>query len=486
MPKLYTAEQIRTIEAQLMKKVDEWALMQKASEAVYDFICKNYPDSAPYYCVIGGGNNGGDALAVASLLKKAGKPVEVRIVPQREKLMGSALKAAEKAESTGLTCHRFDDSEITSPNALIIDGILGIGLSSPCRKPALSAIQWINKQSCPIVSIDIPSGINADTGCLMGDAVDADHTVTLIGAKIGLYTADGPDYAGEVHIESIGADSVLAVNRAIAETLSFSNYQFLARKRNVHKGQFGHVLIVGGNEGMAGAVALASLAAMRTGVGSVSAVVHHMNMTAILPWVPEAMVYGIDRPMIPETLLKQATVVIVGPGLGDDDWARECFKQVLHANKKTVIDASALRLLAQSNVKQSKNHVLTPHPGEAGALLGQSAVDIQSDRVNAIQKIQSQYGGVCVLKGLGSLIFDGTQLRICQQGNPGMATAGMGDVLSGIIAAMLAQGMELSYASQFGVLMHALAGDEAAKQYGEISMIARDVIEMIPHCIHRK
>lgn len=485
MSKLYTTKQIRSIEAQIMQDVDEWTLMQKAAEAVYQFICQNFPSSTSYICVVGGGNNGGDALTVAAMLKGAGKPVEVRMVSQRERLTGSAAKAAEKAESSGLKLLPFDKSEAISTNALIIDGLLGIGLSSPCREPAVSAIQWINQQPCAVVSVDLPSGLNADTGCIMGAAVEADYTVTLIGAKIGLYTADGPDCAGEVRIERIGADAILADNTAIAETLYLSDFHLRARKRNVHKGQFGHVLVIGGNEGMAGAAAMVSLAAMRTGAGLVSAVVRRLNMTAILPIVPEAMVYGLDEAKIPKDLLERATVIVVGPGLGDDDWARSCFNQTMKANKVTVIDASALHLLAESDHQQSTHHVLTPHPGEAGILLDVPTTEIQSDRLSAIRKLQKQYGGTCVLKGVGTLISDGNGIRVCQYGNPGMATAGMGDVLSGIIAAMLAQGMSQNQASQYGVLLHALAGDEAAKRYGEVSMIARDVIAMIPHCIQQ-
>jgi NAD(P)H-hydrate epimerase len=485
MPKLYKTEQIRAIESQIMQHVAEWDLMQKAADAVYRFIRRYYPSPSHYVCVIGGGNNGGDALTVAALLKTAGKFVDVRMVIPRDRLTGSAARAAEKAEFSGLSLKPFDEQEALLANAVIIDGLVGIGLSAPCREPILSAIHWINRQPCPVVSIDLPSGLNADTGCAMGAAVHANYTVTLIGAKIGLYMADGPDHAGEIHVANLNEDDFLASYPAIADTLPLTDYGFLARKRNVHKGHFGHVLIIGGNEGMAGAVAMASLAAMRTGAGLVSAVVRRANMTAVLPVVPEAMVYGIDDANIPKALLEKATVLVVGPGLGEDDWAKGCFSQALQANKTMLIDASALHLLADMKHYQSSQMVLTPHPGEAGKLLGISASEVQSDRLAYAQKIQSQYGGVCVLKGVGTLICDGHGIHVCQHGNPGMASAGMGDVLSGIIAALLAQGMDISRASQYGVLLHAIAGDEAAKHYGEVSMIARDVIDRIPACINR-
>lgn len=485
MPKLYTTEQIRAIEAQIMEAVDEWTLMQKAADAVYRFVSRYYPRPSSFIAIVGGGNNGGDALTVAALLKEAGRPVEVRMASKRDKLTGSAAKAAEKAEALGLVLQAFDDKEAFPAEAVILDGLLGIGLSSPCREPILTAINWINQQPCSVVSVDLPSGLNADTGCAMGAAVRANYTVTLIGAKIGLYTADGPDYTGEIHIANLNADEILASNSAIASTLPFADYQSLTRKRNAHKGNYGHVLIIGGNEGMAGAVAMASLAAMRTGAGLVSAVVRRSNMTAILPVVPEAMVYGIEDSGIPATLMQRATVMVLGPGLGDDDWARQCFKQALQFDKTILIDASALHFLAESAPPSSEQYILTPHPGEAGNLLGTTAAEVQSDRLKAVQQLHMKYGGVCVLKGVGTLISDGNQIHLCQHGNPGMATAGMGDILSGIIAALLAQGMDMSQASQLGVLLHALAGDEAAQQYGEVSMIARDVIEMIPNCVNR-
>lgn len=253
----------------------------------------------------------------------------------------------------------------------------------------------------------------------------------------------------------------------------FSDY-LKPRHRDMNKSDAGRVLVVGGNVGYSGAVRLAAEAALRVGAGLVSVATRKEHAFVLNATRPEIMCHAVESDKELELLMKNMDVIIVGPGLGQDDWSRALLKKVFASEKKCVVDADALNLLAV-NPEKKVNWILTPHPGEAGRLLTISAADIQKDRVAAIKKIQSSFGGVCVLKGAGSLVLDESgEPVLCEAGNPGMATAGMGDVLSGVIGGLVAQGIPLNNAAKLGVLLHALAGDRAAKQ-GERGMIASDL-----------
>ncbi len=254
------------------------------------------------------------------------------------------------------------------------------------------------------------------------------------------------------------------------------------RPKDAHKGLFGHVLIVGGGLGMPGAVALAAKASLRVGAGMVTIATLPLYAQSALSYIPEAMIYGIEDPSDLDDLIARASVCVVGPGLGEDDWARSLFSKLLTITLPLVIDASALHLLAGNDVQfKSRGHwVLTPHPGEAALLLDCSAKEIQNNRQAAAARIQQQYGGTVVLKGQESLVVNpAQQVFLCEAGNPGMATAGMGDVLSGVIAGLIAQGVSIADAAHLGVWLHASAGDDAAKAYGERGLIASDLMEFL-------
>lgn len=251
-----------------------------------------------------------------------------------------------------------------------------------------------------------------------------------------------------------------------------------ARPRDAHKGLFGHVLIVGGNFGMAGAVRLAGEAALRTGAGLVSVATQPEHVTVVASECPEIMAHGVENSNDLKPLLLKATVIVIGPGLGQTDWSKQLFETVFASPQPKVIDADGLNLLAQ-HPKKFEQWVLTPHPGEAGRLLNCEAKQIQADRISAIRELQATYGGVVVLKGAGSLICASNSLSICQSGNPGMASGGMGDVLSGVIGALLAQNFNLQQAAELGVCLHACAGDMAAQQMGERGLIASDLMSYL-------
>lgn len=253
------------------------------------------------------------------------------------------------------------------------------------------------------------------------------------------------------------------------------------RERNAHKGMYGHVLIVGGGRGMPGAVVLAAHAALRVGAGCVTVATRPEYAQQSLYGIPEVMVSGVNSGDDLTPLLAKATVCVIGPGLGEDEWAQELYQRVLSTNLPLLVDASALRLLAASPTQRG-NWVLTPHPGEAAALLACTHQEVQNQRQSAVIRLQEHYLGTIVLKGHGTLILDHEQhLSLCEAGNPGMATAGMGDVLSGVIGGLIAQGIALSDAAQLGVWLHATAGDNAAKIRGERGLMASDLMPFLQH-----
>ena len=315
----------------------------------------------------------------------------------------------------------------------------------------------------------------------MGVAVRAVETVTFIGRKRGLYTGQGKDHAGAVSFIELGVpDSVYSQCAAECVLVDQPTPGPLAgpRSRNAHKGDFGRVLVLGGGPGMAGAVRLAGEAALRTGAGLVSLATSAEHAAVIAAACPELMAHAVTGPLELKDLMQQATVVIAGPGLGHSAWAQSLLPVVLESRLPRVLDADALNLLAKDPVR-CDNCVLTPHPGEAGRLLRQSTAEVQADRFAAVAAIHQQYGGIAVLKGAGTLISNADSvISVCKNGNPGMATAGMGDVLSGVIAGLMAQGMPVAEAAVAGVCVHASAGDRAASQ-GERGMTAGDVIQEI-------
>jgi hydroxyethylthiazole kinase-like uncharacterized protein yjeF len=329
-----------------------------------------------------------------------------------------------------------------------------------------------------VLAIDIPSGLHADTGAVLGAAVKANRTVTFIGRKQGLYTGQAAEFTGEITFADLGVPaSTCGRVTPSARLLTAPPLGVLAtpRPRCAHKGANGHVLVLGGDHGMNGALRLAGEAALRTGAGLVSLATRAEHAAAIAAVCPELMSHGIGSARDLSPLLARATVVAVGPGLGRSRWAQELFAAVLESSLPLVVDADALNLLSREPLRRDA-WVLTPHPGEAGRLLNQDTAVVQENRYAAVRALAETYGGVAVLKGAGTLVTHaGAPVSVCAAGNPGMAAGGMGDVLSGVIAALIAQGLESPQAAMAGVCLHACAGDRAAGK-GERGMTARDVI----------
>ena len=475
---VYRTEQIRWCEETAIQQdhISADELMERAGEAAWQIISKSYSKAHYWAIFCGAGNNAGDGYVLARIAHQQGRSVTVYQFKSVESLPDPARHAALKAMAAGVICQFFED-QLESDTDLIIDALLGIGLKGKVSELYVTAINYINECGLPVVAIDIPSGLESDTGRIAGAAVRADMTITFIGKKLGHLTLDGPDHCGHLVLDTLQLEDILHVIKPAIQTISPQEIEQLLppRRRNCHKAEFGNVLIVGGNVGMPGAICVAAEAALRVGAGMVTVAMHPYYAQQPILGLPEAMVYGIDQVELLRPLLEKASVCLVGPGLGEDAWAQDIFHAVLGAHLPTILDASALRLLSK-NPQWDDNWILTPHPGEAADLLHISTQELQRDRYHAVCKLQEQYGGTVVLKGLGSLVAtDQSEVYICTAGNPGMASPGMGDALSGILSGLLAQGLSLAETARIGVFIHAYAADLAAEESGERGLLASDL-----------
>lgn len=484
---LYNCAQIRACEQQVLRlyNLNEYQLMLQAGMHAFAFILEKFPHLRHWAVFCGSGNNAGDGYVLSRLAHEQGIFVTVYQCKAIEDLPPVARAVALEAQMAGVEFQSVDEA-LDDDVELIIDALLGIGLKGAVYGVIAAVIQQINASNLPIVALDIPSGLNPDNGLVESFAVRATMTFTFIGRKVGMYTLDGPDYCGAVYCHHLRLDSYLAGLNPVARLLDKPNLPLPLPKRdkNSHKGEFGHVLVIGGGEGMPGAVALAAKAAMRSGAGAVTIATRPEHVAAVLPLIPEAMVWGLNEALQLQPLLDKASFCIIGPGLGESEWAHDLFLAAISSQLPMVIDASALRLLAQYP-QMDDNWVLTPHPGEAAGLLSCTHFEVQSDRLQAATLIQQSYGGVVVLKGAGSIIQTVEKnVFICPKGNPGMASAGMGDVLSGIIAGLAAQGLTLSEAAALAVWTHAVAGDLVSQQQGERGLLASDLVNQLPKILN--
>lgn len=456
--------------------ISELELMTLAGEAALKALTQLFPLVKKIIVYCGSGYNACDGYIFARLAAQAGYAVIINQYKPLEALPPLTRQAACDALDMGIPCHYMDDM-IDEDADLIVDALLGLGLEGIVKEPFLSAINQINESGLPVLAIDIPSGLQADTGEIMGNCVRATATITFISYKLGMLTLDGPDCCGKIILNDLKLEHCLRSLTPSAYLLNGAQFTSLLPKRpkNCHKFTFGHVLIIGGNYGMPGSVQLAAQSALRVGAGLVSIATLPDYANHSVNHLPEAMIYGIEDASDILPLLDKATVCVIGPGLGIDEWGRALFNQVITSQLPMIIDASALTLLAESP-QYDDNWVLTPHPGEAGRLLNCLTTEVQANRFNAVTRLQKKYGGNIVLKGVGSLIrTDGPATYLCNAGNPGMATAGTGDILSGVIAGLYAQGLSLADAAKLGVWLHANAADRAVEKGGERGLIASDL-----------
>ncbi len=487
---LYSAQQTRTLDRLAIEQgaIPGFELMKRAGRAAFRALRRRWPDAGRIVLVCGSGNNGGDGLVIAGLAQEQGWAVTLMLLnaeSARARLQGEAKQALAWAEARGVVIKDFDPQRQASEFDLVVDALLGTGITGPVRDEHAAAIEWINQSGLPVIALDIPSGLCSDTGRILGHAVSADMTVTFIGTKQGLLTHQGVEQCGELLFDDlqIAPDIRARVPSAVASLgEGYLAANLPRRARNSHKGCFGHVLVVGGDQGMGGAVAMAARSAARSGAGLVTVATRAEHVGQCHTLCPEAMVYGVRSGQELAPLLERATVVLIGPGLGKDAWSGQLLHAVQGSGLPMVVDADALNLLLQGQLVEQryrKNWILTPHPGEAARLLDCDSARIQADRFAAAEQIQQLFGGICVLKGAGTLIRSADQTLLCRQGNPGMASGGMGDVLGGVIAALVAQQFPLQVAAAAAVQAHASAADACANLYGERGLLAMDLIDPI-------
>lgn len=451
---IYLTEEIRRIES-LAGDVTP-PLMERAGAAAADLAATLAGERGKDILVLAGpGNNGGDARIAATLLQE--RFFRVTVVG----------RPAEIPANT-----RW---------ALVIDGMFGIGLTRPLEGEWAELVGYANAQSCPVLALDIPSGIASDTGRASGAAVRATHTLTFIALKPGLLTGDGPDHCGQVTVAALGLD-VRALLAPTAWRAAPEGFAAILRKRpaRFHKGQAGSLAILGGADGMAGAALLAGRAALKLGAGRVYVgLLDHEAPTVDLT-VPELMLRHPD-----ETLGLDLDVIVIGPGLGQSERAETLLGASLASEMPCVVDADALNLLAESTdlrqacARRAADTLLTPHPGEAARLLGVDVGEIENDRLAAARAIAEKLSAHVVLKGNGSVMVAGDgHWFINASGNPGMASAGMGDTLSGILGALLVQGYTGETALVLGVHLHGAAADAlVAEGIGPVGLTASELIE---------
>ena len=461
---LYSAAQVRELDARLIAAgTPGFELMSRAAHAIWRALRRRWPDAGVLTVLAGRGNNAGDGYLVAALAVRAGWRVQLLAVGDAAQLQGDAALARDQALAAGVPVQAW--SECAELQGVVLDALLGTGLQGAVREPYAQAIRMVNASGLPVLAVDIPSGLCADSGQVLGVAVRAHLTLTLIGLKLGLFTGQAADYCGELQLAGLQADAVLLQAQAYtARRLTPACLpQLPARSRSVHKGQLGHVLVVGGDRGFAGAGLLAAQSALRAGAGLVSLATRNEHLPAAQARLPEVMAAGVASANQLRALGANASVWVVGPGLGQEAWGRSLLSAAAVSSAPQVWDADALNLLAQELLPLPAGSVLTPHPGEAARLLGISTLEVQADRPAAARALAQRYQAVCVLKGAGSLVAaaDGG-LWLCDRGHPVMAGAGLGDVLAGLVGALLAQGLTALPAAQLAVYLHACAGERLA------------------------
>lgn len=489
------AESIRNNEGHAAKlaNTDLSALMQRAGLAAFEYMQALWPNAKRVLVVAGNGNNAGDAYVLACHAKQASFFVKVMCEdPSRLLSSDAGVWQAKWFELEGQT--ECFDSIAAESFDLVVDGLLGTGLKGKVTPNFLQMIRHINQADLPVLSLDVPSGLESDTGIGLPESVHSAATISFIAPKLGLLTGVGKHYCGQLKIASLGVDQTIhSLVGPRAQLVDWNTLLSLpARPIHANKGTFGKLVCIGGGKGMAGAIRLSAESALRSGAGMVRVICDASSVLHVASGRPELMV---DEGNL-LAALDWCSVVVLGPGLGKSDWAKQTFKSVIeylvHKPKALVLDADGLNLLGDDFasyaelLSQLPSLVLTPHPGEAARLLNTSIRAVEADRYASCLQISQKYQAACILKGAGSIICDPDEplAWVCNGGNPGMAVAGMGDLLSGICGAMLAQGLDPAEAAVYSVCAHAEAGDRVAKETGQRGILATDLLLTIQTIIN--
>jgi NAD(P)H-hydrate epimerase len=481
--RVYSAAQVRELDAAAITTcgVTAYELMCRAGAAALRVLSRRWPSARVLAVVCGVGNNAGDGLVVARLANAAGFGVRVLLVAGADRLVGAAAQAAADARAAGVVLEPFVAARLRGAD-VVVDALLGTGLSRPVAGEFRAAIEALDAAETPVLALDVPSGLDADSGWPMPVAVRAAATVTFVGLKQGLFLGTAVDHCGEIEFAGLGLPATLGValtpklERVVLDDLKRA---LPRRARSAHKGTAGRLLLVGGGPGMAGAIRLAAEAALRVGAGLVYVATHPDNVATVLAGRPEIICRSVSSEQDLEEFIGFADGAVLGPGLGQTAWAHALWRRLLGSELPLVVDADGLNLLAAER-RERGNWLLTPHAGEAARLLRCEISDVQRDRCTAARSLAKTFAAHVVLKGPNSLVAaprEREPLRVCDRGNPGLATGGTGDVLAGVLGSLLVQTRDLAIAARAGVLLHALAGDAAAET-GERGTLASD---LLPH-----
>jgi NAD(P)H-hydrate epimerase len=458
---------------------DGYVLMQRAGQAAWRVLLQRWPQAQRLVVACGSGNNGGDGYVLARLALQSGRRVRVVHPADGGPRTPLAQRACTDYLAVGGRVELFpsplDDAEV------LVDALFGIGLHEAPRADMAALVEALDMAAAPVFSLDVPSGVDADRGSVPGVALHAQCTLQFIVAHAGLRTGAALDHAGELLLDTLDVVAAEYGDAAppVAGLLEGSALRrwLPPRPRDTHKGRSGRVLCVGGDHGSGGAIALCAEAALRSGAGLVSVATREAHVPAILARRPEAMAHAVEGSAEFASMLDAADVVACGPGLGRGEWGTALLARALGSGRSLVLDADALNLLATTSLRPPADAILTPHPGEAARLLGTDTTSIQRDRYAAASALTERFACTVALKGAGTIIAaPGERPQVLAAGNPGMATGGMGDLLTGVIAALRAQGLPAFEAACAGALLHGLAGDEAAVRGGQRGLLPSDLL----------
>ncbi len=490
--RLYTPEQVRQQDRLAMKHLglNAFDLMKRAGTGLLDLVTDSWPaaDSLSVYC--GKGNNAGDGYILSGLAARAGYRVEV-LRAETATLSETAEQARDWCLSSGVP-ERLATTG-TPTGGLVVDALLGTGSRGEPRAPYDKLIEAIGRSGRPVLSVDLPSGLDARTGQPAAQTVKADATLTFVGVKRGLVTGRARDYVGRLYFDDLQVppEACLTTENEGIPWLRYDQMKGLpSRLRSAHKGHFGRGLLIGGASGQGGAMVMAAEAALRSGLGLLAtATANPAHVSAVLSRRPEVMARICPNAETLKPLLGWADWIACGPGLGTDEWGLAMLQAVMASPKPSVLDADALNLLAAHSFRtaEGKTLILTPHSGEAARLLDATIETVEADRFAAAEALASRYGALVVLKGTGSILASPQGIiGVCGHGNPGMATGGMGDVLTGVILALAAQTQDAASALQLAVCLHALAADRLAEKEGEHGLLASDLPDQLRALLNEK
>ncbi|WP_420022062.1 bifunctional ADP-dependent NAD(P)H-hydrate dehydratase/NAD(P)H-hydrate epimerase [Candidatus Pantoea edessiphila] len=468
------------VDAACYLNISLYEIMLRAGNAICNHISKYWPDAINWLFLCGHGNNGGDGYVAARIAKISGKKVTLISYSNEIKdLSREAQIAYNEWISIGGKIHEVD-AKWPDKIDIIIDALLGTGINRVPNSAYSSLIKKANLHSAPILSVDIPSGLFASNGNVLGNAIYASHTLSFITLKPGQLIGKARDFIGELHYIDLGLSSFFLNKKApiLRFDSSCLSYWLKPRRPTSHKGDYGKLLFIGGNIGTAGAIFMAAEAALRTGAGLVKLLTYKENIAPIVGTRPEIMIDDIKNEYVLKESLLWADIIIIGPGLGNNNLAKDILNKVSLSKKPMIWDADALNFLSTTKDKCC-NRIITPHSGEASRLLNCSLDEIEKDRLYTARCLSNQYGGIVVLKGAGTIIVEEGKIAIADVGNAGMASGGMGDILTGIIAALVGQQLTLFDAACAGCIVHGTAADELASNRGLRGILATDLFKIL-------